>query len=711
MRKKNRKSGVLVIIAVILIGLFAYSGLYGVNLGNYRIKTFGSSIDKGLDLVGGTSLLMEIKEEKVDQSVIERTIDLISMRVNSDGVSEIPITQEGENRIRIEIPGEFDTDKVLETIGKTGELTFEDPKGNVLLTGKEVKEAGAYISQDNKYVVSLELNEDGTEKFAEATKTFLNQNIAIKMDGEILTNPTVNAVISDGKAVIEGMSSLEEANSIASIITSGALPVKLEVSSIKTVGPTIGAEALSLSIKAGIIGMAFIILFMIAYYRVPGIVASVAIVLYVSLLLVIFSQFGVVLTLAGIAGLILTIGMAVDANVLIFERTKEELKLGKSIKTSVEVGYSRALSSILDSNITTIIAALVLYFLGSGSVKGFAVTLLIGIVVSIFTALFVTKFLLSNAVNAGWINKPSHFGVKEGKKLEFNSFKIIEKTKIWFTISIIIIIIGIGFLATKGLNYGIDFKGGTLITLDMSQEFNKADINTIIDKYAKDKYSTKLADEGKEIQIIVQEGILDEEKTNALVNEIKEKYSLEDSALIGKESIGSTVGNELKKKALLALGVASIAMLIYITARFEFSYAVAAIIALLHDVFITISFYAIFGIQANTPFIAAILTIVGYSINDTIVIFDRIRENVKKNRRMDSAEVANISITETMTRSINTSLTTLITIVAVYVLVPSIREFSLPLIVGIACGAYSSIFIASPLWVIIKNAKQKKKAK
>jgi SecD/SecF fusion protein len=711
MRKKNRKSGVLVIIAVILIGLFAYSGIYGVNLGNYRVKTFGSSIDKGLDLVGGTSLLMEIKEEKVDQSVIERTIDLISMRVNSDGVSEIPITQEGENRIRIEIPGEFDTDKVLETIGKTGELTFEDPKGNVLLTGKEVKEAGAYISQDNKYVVSLELNEDGTEKFAEATKTFLNQNIAIKMDGEILTNPTVNAVISDGKAVIEGMSSLEEANSIASIITSGALPVKLEVSSVKTVGPTIGAEALSLSIKAGMIGMACIILFMIAYYRVPGIVASVAIVLYVSLLLVIFSQFGVVLTLAGIAGLILTIGMAVDANVLIFERTKEELKLGKSIKTSVEVGYSRALSSILDSNITTIIAALVLYFLGSGSVKGFAVTLLIGIIVSIFTALFVTKFLLSNAVNAGWINKPSHFGVKEGKKLEFNSFKIIEKTKIWFTISIIITVIGIGFLATKGLNYGIDFKGGTLITLDMSQQFNKDDVNTIIDKYAKDKYSTKLADEGKEIQIIVQEGILDEEKTNNLVNEIKEKYSLEDSALIGKESIGSTVGNELKKKALLALGVASIAMLIYITARFEFSYAAAAIIALLHDVFITISFYAIFGIQANTPFIAAILTIVGYSINDTIVIFDRIRENVKKNRRMDSAEVANISITETMTRSINTSLTTLITIVAVYVLVPSIREFSLPLIVGIACGAYSSIFIASPLWVIIKNAKQKKKAK
>jgi preprotein translocase SecF subunit len=292
-----------------------------------------------------------------------------------------------------------------------------------------------------------------------------------------------------------------------------------------------------------------------------------------------------------------------------------------------------------------------------------------------------------------------------------NSLKIIEKTKIWFTISIIITIIGIGFLATKGLNYGIDFKGGTLITLKINQEFDKNDINEIIDKYAKERYSTKVADEGKEIEIIVQEGVLDEEKTNALIDEIKVKYSLEDSALIGKESIGATVGNELKKKAALALGVSSIAMLIYITARFEFSYAAAAIIALLHDVFITVSFYAIFGIQVNTPFIAAILTIVGYSINDTIVIFDRIRENVKKNRRMSSKEVANISITETMTRSINTSLTTLITIVAVYIFVPTIREFSLPLIVGIACGAYSSIFIASPIWVIIKNAKQKKKAK
>ncbi|MEG0133960.1 MAG: protein translocase subunit SecD [Clostridium sp.] len=420
-RKKNGKSGksgIKIIISVILIGVFAYVGFAGLDLGSYKINTFESNIDKGLDLVGGTSLLMEIKDENIDQEVVDRTIELFSMRVDKDGVSEIPITQEGKNRIRIEIPGEFNTDKVLETIGKTGELNFEGPDGGIILTGKEVKEAKAYLSQDNKALVSLELNEEGTIKFAEATKTFLNQSIAIKMDGEILTNPKVNAVISDGKAVIEGMSSLEEANSIANIITSGALPVSVEAISVKTVGPTIGVEALNLSKQAGVIGIICVMVFMIVFYRLPGIVASISLVLYTCIVLIIFGEFNVVLSLAGIAGLLLTIGMAVDANVLIFERTKEELKMGKSVKSSVEAGFDRALSSILDSNITTSIAALVLYFLGTGVVKGFAVTLLIGIVVSIFNALVITKFLLTNAVNAGWINKPSHFGVRGGKSHE-----------------------------------------------------------------------------------------------------------------------------------------------------------------------------------------------------------------------------------------------------------------------------------------------------
>ncbi|EQB87145.1 protein-export SecD/SecF family membrane protein [Clostridium punense] len=411
---RKGKSGFFLIISILVIALLAYSGLYGINLGDYRVKSFGQSISKGLDLVGGTSLLMEIKADNVDSSVLDRTVTLISRRINKEGTSEVSVVPEGNKRIRIEIPGESDTNKVLNTIGKTGELTFVDPDGNVILTGKEVDKASAYITQENQNVVNLKLNEEGKQKFAEATEKFIGKQITIKMDEDVLTAPTVNEVINAGEAVITGMKTLEEANSIANIIQSGALPVPVEAVSVKTVGPTIGLEAMGLSKKAGMVGLICVMLFMMLYYRAPGIIASVAVSLYVVLVLYVFSAFGVVLTLSGAAAVILTIGMAVDANVLIFERTKEELKTGKSVKSAVDSGFDRALSSILDSNITTIIAGLVLYFMGTGAVKGFAVTLMIGIIVSIFTALVVTKFLLKHAINAGIITKPSHFGVKRG---------------------------------------------------------------------------------------------------------------------------------------------------------------------------------------------------------------------------------------------------------------------------------------------------------
>lgn len=414
-KKKSVKSIIILLVCVIVIGSLAYCGLFGLNFGNYKVNTFGSMIDKGLDLVGGTSVLMEITDTNVDEEVINRTMALVKLRIDPDGVKEVEISQEGDNRIRIEIPGEFDTASVIETVGKTGELTFKDPDGNVLLTGKDIGKAVAYINSQNQYAVSLEMNEGGVSKFADATEKFLGKRISINMDDEQLTAPTVNSVISNGKAEISPMKDLDEATRIANIINSGALPVTLKTLSPKTVGPTIGMEALQLSKTAAMIGIALVILFMIAFYRVPGIVASISLVLYCCIVLLIFSQFGVVLSLAGIAGLLLTVGMAVDANVLIFERTKEELRLGKSVTSAVTAGFDRALSSILDSNITTIIAALVLYFLGTGAVKGFAVTLLVGIIVSIFTALVVTKFLLNNAVKAGFITKASHFGVRGGE--------------------------------------------------------------------------------------------------------------------------------------------------------------------------------------------------------------------------------------------------------------------------------------------------------
>lgn len=703
---KKRKSAILFILSVIVIFSLAFISAEGLKLFGYEIKPLTKSINKGLDLQGGVSVVEEI-QGKVDQKTFDKAIELISMRVNKMGVSETLVTKEGKNRIRIEIPGKFDAKAVIDSVVKTGELKFVGPDKQTILTGKDVEKASAYLDETNNPTIGLELNKSGTQKFAEGTKKFLGQPIAIYMDEEMLTNPKVNDVITGGKAVITGSKTLEEATRQANIINSGALPVTLKTVSAKTVGATLGATALPKSINAGIIGIALVFIFMILYYRLPGIIADIALVLYIILVLLVFSGIDATLTLSGIAGFLLTVGMAVDANVLIFERIKEELKTGKSVKSSVDTGFDRALSSILDSNITTIIAGAVLYVVGSGAVKGFALTLIIGIVVSIFTALTITKFLLKNAVNMGLINKPSHFGVKNNtESKEKFKFKFVERFKIWISISLLIIVIGFTAMGFKGLNFGIDFKGGTLVQIEMKQDFNKAEIDKIIKKYSNEYQTTKANNNGK-IELEIKSNSLDSNKIDNLFKDIKVQYKK--AELTSQETIGASVGNELKRKAWIAGVLATLAMLLYIGARFEFKFGLSAILALVHDILITVSIYAVLQIPVNSPFIAAILTILGYSINDTIVIFDRIRENSKKMRGKDVAEVANISIGQTMTRSINTVLTTLFTIVAVNVFVPSVREFSMPLIIGIVSGCYSSIFIASPIWVILK--KKVKKAK
>jgi len=411
---KKNKSMILFLTSVLVVGILAYTGFYGLQIGDYRFKPFTETINKGLDLQGGISVLEEVQGAKPDSKTLDRTIELISMRVNKMGVSETLVTKEGNNRIRIEIPGKFDSKEILDTVAKSGELKFVGPDKVTILTGKDVKDATAYPGENNQPTIGLELNESGKKKFAEATQKFLGQQIAIYMDADELTNPTVQAVISDGKAVITGSKDLAEASRQAQIIKSGALPVTLKAVSVKTVGATLGKDALALSIKAGVIAILFVFLFMLLYYRAPGMIASISLVLYVVLVLGAFSAINATLTLSGIAGFLLTIGMAVDANVLIFERIREELKTGKSIKSSVDAGFHRALPSILDSNFTTIIAGIVLYMMGSGTVKGFALTLVIGVTISIFTALTCTKFLLKLAVEMGLINKTSHFGVKRG---------------------------------------------------------------------------------------------------------------------------------------------------------------------------------------------------------------------------------------------------------------------------------------------------------
>ena len=409
------RSAILFILTFIIIVAFAFAGAKGVEIAGWEFKSFNNAITKGLDLQGGVSVLMEIQDENVSKEDLEKTRQLIDLRVNKLGVAETTVSVEGDRRIRVEIPGEYDSKELVDSLSKTGNLTFKDSEGNEVLNGSDVEEASVVIDNTtNSPVVSLKLTKDGTAKFAEATEANLNKTISIYMDDEEISSPTVDAVITDGNAIISGSRSLDEAKELAGLINAGALPVTVKAVQIENVGAQLGAEALPNAVKAGIIGIAIIFLFMIIYYRVPGAIASIALTLYVCLVLIVFVEADVALTLPGIAAFLLTVGMAVDANVLIFERIKEELKNGMSVKTAVDTGFNNALTSIIDSNVTTIIAALVLYFIGTGSVKGFAVTLMIGIVVSMFTAVVVTRTLMKWAVNMGMLKSNWQFRVKRG---------------------------------------------------------------------------------------------------------------------------------------------------------------------------------------------------------------------------------------------------------------------------------------------------------
>ena len=417
--KTKLKSSVFFILSTVAIIIFAFMSVNGVTIGGFEYKSLDKAITQGLDLQGGVSVVMEIQEDDITNDDLEKTKQQLELRVNKIGVAETSVTTEGDKRIRVEIPGKYDSSDIVNTLSQTGELTFKSPNGEVLLTGSDVEKAVVGSDQQTgSPLVSLELNSEGQPKFADATKTYLGQKISIYMDDEELSSPTVQSVISDGKAQITGSYSIEEAKKLAGLINAGALPVTLKTASVQTVGSQLGAAALPNAVKAGILGIALVFLFMMLIYRIPGFIASIALTLYITLVLFIFGEVGITLTLPGIAAFLLTIGMAVDANVLIFERMREELRKGVSVATSVKRGFENALSSIVDSNVTTIIAALVLYFFGSGSVKGFAITFIIGILVSLFTALVVTKFLMNNAVKMGMLSKVSHICSVKKKEVE-----------------------------------------------------------------------------------------------------------------------------------------------------------------------------------------------------------------------------------------------------------------------------------------------------
>ena len=741
----KKKRGVIVLALTMIITAFlCYTAAVG--LGPTGIGS-AKNIHTGLDLSGGVSITYQAKEKNPGKEEMSDTVYKMQKRVEQYS-TEAQAYQEGDNRITVEIPGVTDADKILNDLGKPGSLCFieqtdkdgnenfvpgEDnyvlarsleeirEAGSVVLEGTDVADAqgGAYQKEDGssrEYVVSLKLTDEGKKKFAEATEANVGKQIAIIYDNSVLSAPTVQEAITGGQAEINGMEDVEEAQNLASYIRIGSLSLELEELRSSVVAAQLGEEAISTSVTAGAIGLAIVILFMIFVYRIPGLVAAIALILYTAITLITLNAFDITLTLPGIAGIILGIGMAVDANVIIYARIQEEIAEGSSVRTAIKSGFSKAFSAIVDGNVTTLIASGVLMGLGSGTVKGFAYTLALGIVVSMFTALVVSR-LVMNAMYAVGIQDEKFYGRAKKRK----SINFVGKKNIFFIISLVLILVGpVSMMIhqkTDGsiLNYSLEFSGGTATTVTFNENMDikkiDSEVTPVVEKVTGDKnvQPTKVVGTN---QVVIKTRALSQDEREALNTAMVEKFDV-DETLITSESISSTVSSEMRQDAFVAVLVATLCMLAYIWLRFkDIRFAGSAVLALVHDVLVVFAFYALARVSVGNTFIACMLTIVGYSINATIVIFDRIRENLKrKGSRADLTEIVNESITQTLTRSIYTSLTTFVMVAALFIMgVSSIREFALPLMAGIICGAYSSVCITGALWLVMKQGFGKKQA-
>lgn len=703
----------LVLTVAVTAGLLA---LAAVGVGENKTGA-AKNIPLGLDLAGGVSITYQAKGETPSAEEMNDTIYKLQKRV--EGYStEAQVYPQGDDRINIEIPGVTDANAILEELGKPGSLSFQDMSGNELLSGTDIKTAEAKAYKDNlnntDYEVALTLTDEGAEKFAEATAANIGSRIAIVYDGETISAPTVQTAITNGNAAITNMESYESAEQLASTIRIGSLKVELEEIQSKVVGAQLGADAIRTSLLAGIIGFALVVIFMIIMYRLPGVAAGIALTSYVGITLGLLNAFEITLTLPGIAGIILGIGMAVDANVIIFARIREEIGAGKSVKGAIKTGFQKALSAILDGNITTLIAAIILSLKGSGSVKGFAHTLALSIVVSMFTALVITR-LVMNAFYALGLQDAKLYGIQKERK----TINFLSKKNICFVISAVLILGGLAVMGVNGskgkgaLNYSLEFQGGTSITIPMNEALSIQEIDETVKPVVSEVIGSNEIQAQKvdgSNDVIVKTRALDLETREALCQELVEKFGVDENQ-IAIENIGAAISSEMRSDAITAVLLAALFMLLYIWFRFkDIRFATSAVAALLHDVLVVLAFYAVARLSVGSNFIACMLTIVGYSINATIVIFDRIRENLAvAGRKADLQELVNRSITQTLSRSVNTSVTTFITVAVLYVLgVASIREFALPLMVGIVCGAYSSVCITGALWYVMKTKLGKK---
>ena len=739
--KKSRGIISLILVAAVMIFL-GFTCIFGLNSWDMGAA---KNINLGLDLEGGVSITYRAVGETPSQEDMDDTVYKLQRRVEEYS-TEAQAYQQGDDRISIEIPGVQDANTILEELGQPGSLYFirqNDSSGNpnysvnaegtayeltktideleadgsIVLTGNEVESASAGTSADQttnatQYVVELKLNDEGTAAFATATQEAYenSESIAIYYDGELVSVPNVNNVIENGEASITGMASYEEAESLASTIRIGGLNVELEEISSEVVGAQLGQEALDTSLLAGAIGLAIVCIFMCFVYLLPGFAASLALLLYTELVLILLNAFDITLTLPGIAGIILGIGMAVDANVIIFARVKEELSDGKSVHAALNAGFHKAMSAIIDGNVTTLIAAGVLWLRGSGSVRGFAQTLALGIVVSMFTALVITRLIVYSFYALGIRNKKVYG--KELKKRKTIDF--LGKRRVFFAISIVLCLSGFVFMGINhargigAMNYSLDFVGGTSTNVTFDKEYTLEEIDSQmipdLEDITGDANIQVQTVQGTN-QVIFKSQTLDLNEREEFAQYMEENYGVA-ATDITTENISSTVSSEMRSDAVVAVIIATICMLLYIWFRFkDIRFATSAVVALVHDVLVVLAFYVIARVSVGNTFIACMLTIVGYSINATIVIFDRIREELKtKSREQSLKDLVNHCIMQTLTRSIYTNLTTFIMVVVLYILgVSSIKEFAAPLMVGIACGTYTSICITGALWYVMKT--------
>ena len=719
--KKGRRKVLAVLIILLLIASWtiSFTGI-GDKVGN-----LGEELKYGLDINGGVYVLLEADTPETGTeltAIMNQTKSVLENRVNAMGISEAQVSIEGTNRLRVEMPGVENAEEAIEQIGRTAQLQFFLADGTLALTGEGISDSQIATDTENGgYKITIDFTSEGSNLFADATEkaysgqveaTMTDENgnlvdptsIVIALDDEVISAPTVHEKINSRSCEITrpGGFSETEASQLSALIRGGALPANLTEINSSVQTATIGANALQLSVKAGAIGLGLVLILMVIAYGMLGLIADLALLLYIQLVLWIMVGMGSVLTLPGIAGIILSIGMAVDSNVIIFTRIREEISKGKSIKVAVDMGYHAALTTVVDSQTTTLVAAFVLYLFGTTSVKGFALTLMIGTVMSVITAVFITQLFVNLLADSKKFAKNSMFGVKEDGTPKFSwkwNIKFIENRKKFYAISAIVIILGLGFGLIKGFNYGIDFTGGTMMQIEMGEKVDIDEVKDTIAQYDLDPTIVYAGEGNTQIIIRTIKDLKSAERTE-VINTIAEKYGITESDVLASEEFGPTVGKDLRRNAIKSILIAAVCMLIYIRFRFkDWRYGLAAVSGLAHDVLVTLSIYAIFRITINNPFIAGILTVVGYSINDTIVVFDRIRENSKFYKRKQGIALIDDSINQTLSRSIMTSMTTFLVMVPLFIMASSeLRGFLIPLMIGVFVGTYSSIFLCSPVF-------------